>query len=180
MGLSFARSVVCAARGGRFRGVRRILITGMSGTGKSTVVRELARRGHRVVDTDEDDWSVELPLPDGSGVEQLWWEDRMTALLAEDGEGTLFVSGCVANQGKFRDRFDAVVLLSVPEEVLLERIETRPTNPFGKDPAERERILRDLATVEPLLRRSASIEIMTDRPLREVVAAVEYVAGVPP
>ena len=35
----------------------KVLITGMSGTGKSTVLRELGKRGHRVVDTDSDDWS---------------------------------------------------------------------------------------------------------------------------
>jgi dephospho-CoA kinase len=29
-----------------------ILVTGMSGTGKSTALAALARRGHRVVDTD--------------------------------------------------------------------------------------------------------------------------------
>jgi predicted ATPase len=32
--------------------VARILITGMSGTGKSTLLAELGRRGHRTVDTD--------------------------------------------------------------------------------------------------------------------------------
>src|ERR687897_3236226 len=37
--------------------VRRILITGMSGTGKSTVVSELAARGHRAIDLDSDTWS---------------------------------------------------------------------------------------------------------------------------
>jgi shikimate kinase len=156
--------------------MRRILVTGMSGTGKSTVLAELAGRGHRVVDTDEGDWSVEVPLPDGSGVEQLWREDRMAELLAEDDEGTLFVSGCVANQGRFRDRFEAVVLLSVGRDVLLERLAARTTKPFGKDPAERERVLRDLAAVEPLLRRTATLEITTERPLREVVAAVEALA----
>jgi len=34
--------------------VTRVLVTGMSGTGKSTVLGELRRRGHRVVDTDYD------------------------------------------------------------------------------------------------------------------------------
>lgn len=97
----------------------------------------------------------------------------MSVLLAEDVAGTLFVSGCVSNQGKFYDRFDAVVLLSLPGDVLLERVATRVTNPFGKDPAERERILEDLHTVEPLLRATATAEINTVRPLHDVVNAVE-------
>lgn len=45
---------------------------------------------------------------------------------------------------------DAVVLLTVPVDVLLQRLSERTTNDFGKDPVERERILRDLAEVELL------------------------------
>jgi len=153
--------------------VPRVLVTGMSGTGKSTVLGELARRGHRVVDTDSGGWSEDVTSPDGSGSEQLWREDRMSALLAEDVAAPLFVSGCTSNQGKFYDRFDAVVLLSLPVEVLLERVASRVTNPFGKDPAERERILRDLDTVEPLLRATSTAEIEATRPLGEIVDAVE-------
>jgi dephospho-CoA kinase len=37
--------------------VRRILVTGMSGTGKSSALAELARRGFDVVDTDEPGWT---------------------------------------------------------------------------------------------------------------------------
>jgi shikimate kinase len=66
-----------------------------------------------------------------------------------------------------------VVLLTAPSDILIERLETRTTNPFGKDPAERDRILRDLATVEPWLRRAATTEISTEGPLQEVVEAVE-------
>ena len=147
----------------------------MSGTGKSTLLVELAKRGHRVIDTDEGDWSEDVPLPDGSGVERLWREDRIGALLAQDHDGALFVSGCTSNQGRFYDRFDAVVLLTAPTDVLLQRIATRTGNPFGKNAAERERILNDLATVEPVLRRTATVEISTDRPLRDVVDEVEAV-----
>jgi shikimate kinase len=154
-----------------------VLVTGMSATGKSTVLRQLAERGHRTVDADDPGWSVELPTPDGSGVEQLWREDRMAALFADDQRGDLlFVAGCAGNQGRFYDRFDAVVLLSVPVDVLVERLATRATNPFGKDPVERERVLRDLAEVEPLLRAGATVEIDTRGPLTEVVDAVEDVA----
>lgn len=129
-----------------------------------------------MVDTDYGGWSEDVTSPDGSGPEQLWREDRMTALLAEDVAGCLFVSGCASNQGKFYDRFDAVVLLSVQVDVLLARIAARVTNPFGKDPAERERIIKDLHAVEPLLRATATAEIDTDRPLRDVVDAVEALA----
>jgi dephospho-CoA kinase len=148
----------------------------MSGTGKSTVLRELARRGHRVVDTDEPGWSEEIPTSDGE-VEQLWLEPRLAELLAEDHPGHLFVSGCVRNQGRFYPCFDAVVLLSAREEVILERIAARTSNPFGKSLSERERIMSDLLQVEPLLRACATIEIDTDRPLGAVMDAVGAVAA---
>lgn len=145
----------------------------MSGTGKSTVLAELARRGYRVVDTDYDDWSEDVPLPDGSGSERLWREDLMSVLLAQDGDGPLIVSGCTSNQSKFYHRFDAVVLLTVTTDVLLQRLATRTTNPYGKDPAERGRVLMEIATVEPLLRRSATLEISTDGPIPDVVETIE-------
>jgi broad-specificity NMP kinase len=154
----------------------RVLVTGMSGTGKSAALAELARRGHRVVDTDYGGWSEDVPLA-GGGSQQLWREDRIAALLAEPADGTLFVSGCVANQGRFYPRFDAIVLLSVPEPVLLERVASRRTNDFGKTDAERARILDDLRAVEPLLRRGATAEIDTRRPVAEVADALEAIAA---
>jgi hypothetical protein len=87
-----------------------------------------------------------------------------------------FVAACASNQGSFYDRFDAVVLLSVPREVMLQRIATRSTNPFGKRAHEQRRILADLEAVEPLLRASSTAEIVTTIPVTEVVDALESVA----
>jgi len=153
-----------------------VLVTGMSGTGKSAALAELARRGHRVVDTDYDGWSEEVPHTE-RGREQLWREDRMHALLAEPRNRPLFVSGCVANQGVFYPRFDAIVLLSVPVDVLLDRVATRSTNNFGKSSKERALILSDLREVEPLLRAGATAEIDTRRPVGEVADLLESIAG---
>ncbi len=155
-----------------------VLVTGMSGTGKSSALRELARRGHRVVDTDDDGWSEQVTSADG-GTEQLWREERMDTLLAEPGMGTVFVSGCVANQGRFYDRFDAIVLLSVPADVMLERIATRETNDFGKTGDERARILADFEQVEPLLRAGATAEIDTRAPISAVADQLEAIAEAP-
>jgi len=90
--------------------------------------------------------------------------------------GWLFVAGCASNQGSFYDRFDAVVVLSVPREVMLQRIATRSTNPFGKDAHERQRILPDLDAVEPLLRATSTVEIVTTIPVTKVVDALESIA----
>ena len=153
-----------------------VLVTGMSGTGKSAALAELARRGHRVVDTDYGAYSEEVPCSKAGGREQLWREDRIEALLNGYHDEVLFISGCVSNQGKFYPRFDAVVLLTAPANVILERVARRESNAFGKRDAERDRILDDLAKVEPLLRAGATAEIDTRTPLDEVVDALEKIA----
>ena len=151
-----------------------VLVTGMSGTGKSTALAELRRRGFRVVDTDSPDWSDWISPAGGGaqGGEWLWREGRIAELLALEGERTLYVQGCVSNQGKFYDRFDAVVLLSAPAEVILERIENRTTNDYGKTPEERDLILSHVESVEPLLRTTCTHEIDATRPLADVVDAL--------
>ncbi len=110
-------------------------------------------------------------------MEPLWDEERIDALLSGHSDGALFVVGTVANQGKFYPRFDAVVLLSAPLDVILERVATRESNSFGKTDAERKKIADDLAVFEPLLRAGATVEIDTRRPLDEVVDELESIAN---
>jgi adenylate kinase family enzyme len=141
----------------------------MSGTGKSTVAAELVARGHRAVDVDR---GYVVPTPDGR---QLWDEPRIEALLDEPVE-LVFVLGLEENGVRFLPRFHAVVLLSAPVEVLTERLATRTTNAYGKDPAELARILDDVREVEPRLRRVATHELDTTRPLTEVVDEVLRIA----
>jgi dephospho-CoA kinase len=153
-----------------------VFVTGMSGTGKSSALAELARRGYRVVDTDYGDWIREAPSEDGRPFEPLWDEERIAALLDEDDGSVLFLSGCVANQGVFYPRFGAVVLLSAPPDVILERVAARDSNDYGRTDEQRAFILEDLAAVEPLLRARATAEIDTRAPLAEVVDRLESIA----
>jgi shikimate kinase len=152
--------------------VARVLVTGMSGTGKSTALAELGRLGFRVVDTDSPAWSEWIPASSDATGEWLWHEDRMAELLATEDERALYVSGCMSNQGKFYDRFEAVVLLSAPADVLLERVALRRTNDYGKGPGERGLILTHLETVEPLLRATCTHELDATRPVAEIVEAL--------
>jgi dephospho-CoA kinase len=146
--------------------VRRVLVTGMSGVGKSTALAELARLGFDVVDTDESGWTAWSDEEGG----YVWHEDRIGELLARTRTATLFVSGTVSNQGRFYPHFDAVVLLSAPVDVLLRRIRARRTNRYGKSDDERSEILKNLAEVEPLLRAACTHELDATCPLADVVA----------
>jgi NAD(P)-dependent dehydrogenase (short-subunit alcohol dehydrogenase family) len=74
-----------------------VLVTGMSGTGKSAALAELARRGHRVVDTDYGGYAEEVPSSGQGGFEQVWREDQIEALLDGHDEGVMFISGCDSN-----------------------------------------------------------------------------------
>src|SRR5881275_1749918 len=140
----------------------------MSGTGKSTALAELQRRGFDVVDTDEPGWSEWSDEEDG----YVWREALIAELLERERDAPLFVSGTVSNQGRFYPQFDVVVLLSAPAEVLLERIARRSTNDYGKSDRERELILRHLAEVEPLLRATCTHELDATRPVDDVVADI--------
>ena len=99
------------------------------------------------------------------GLEQPWREDRIDAQLDGYDDGVLFISGCVSNQGKFYPRFDAVVQLTASANLILERVASRESNAFGKRDSERDRILYDLANVEPLL-RGRSVRMRRRRRLR--------------
>ncbi|MBV9820834.1 MAG: hypothetical protein JO144_01215, partial [Actinobacteria bacterium] len=89
----------------------------------------------------------------------------------------VFVSGTVANQGRFYDRFEQVVLLSAPADVLRRRILARSANPYGKSAAEWAEIEENLRTVEPLLRRGATVELDARRPVSELADELEALAA---
>ena len=146
----------------------RVLVTGMSGTGKSSALAELRKRGFDTVDTDEPGWTV---WSDDEGG-YVWVEERMAELLARERRRALYVSGTVSNQGRFYPQFDAVVLLSAPAEVLLERIEHRTTNDYGKSSEERDLVLRHIVEVEPQLRATCTHELDASQPLPDIVAGL--------
>jgi shikimate kinase len=162
----------------------RILLTGMSAAGKSTLVTALGALGYRAVDLDDPVWSEYRSLTDDerpAGVEPgrdwVWREDRVAALLSTPGDGVLFVAGCAPNQGRFRRYLDHVVLVTAPVDVTIERLATRSDNPFGKDLHEREKVLRDKATFEPLLRESADLEVETTEPVEATVQRLLALVG---
>jgi dephospho-CoA kinase len=140
-----------------------VLVTGMSGVGKSSVAEELRRCGFLALDTDADASRVST---DG---EWLWDETKVKSFLDASAGTTRFVVGSASNQVRFYERFDFVLLLSAPTDVMLERVRARTNNPFGHSLEQRQKIVADKEQFEPMIRGRADAEITTDRPLTDVV-----------
>ena len=161
---------------------KRILITGMSGTGKSSVTVRLADLGYVAIDVDAPGYSAEVPAPEdeltgiGPGRDWVWQEAAIRTLLARP-DLIIFLSGCSPNQGAFYPALTHVILLTASPALITARLSARTNNPFGKDPAELARALALQAEIEPLLRRSATHVIDTNMPLDEVVAEVLRVSS---
>jgi dephospho-CoA kinase len=134
----------------------RVLLTGMSGTGKSALVHELRRRGYAAHDADD---GFAEPRDDGRWG---WRADLVADLLAHAPERPLFFAGCSEEQAELP--FDVRVLLTAPSSVLIERLRTRTSNAYGREEHQLAQVLADLAEVEPLLRRSADLVLTTTAP----------------
>jgi dephospho-CoA kinase len=154
----------------------------MSGSGKSSVIQELAIRGYKAIDTD---WHPRWEHVSGEarpGIlesDWMWREDAIQDLLDTEDAGIVFVSACVPNQGKFYDQLDHIVLLTAPEAVTVERLAHRTNNPYGKLPEEVADVLHYRQTVEPMLRRNATHVIDTSIPLVEVVLEILAITAPP-
>ncbi len=147
--------------------MKRILITGMSGTGKSSVIEALGRRGHDAVDVDSPAWSewkavaTEGQQETEAQPEWVWREEKIAALLEQERSAPLFISGCASNQGRFYPLLETVVLLSAPTETILARVALRSNNNYGKSAEERTMILQNIQDIEPLLRSGCDLEFDT-------------------
>lgn len=154
------------------------LITGMSATGKSTVIRDLASLGHKAhkaIDLDTEALSVWV---DAAGDDEevkpskdwVWNESRVLELLQNN--DALFVSGCASNMAKFYPYFDHIILLTAPDAVIVERLSQRQGNAYGQSQEEAARVLRLKQVIEPLLREDADLEIDTsvaDQSVAEII-----------
>jgi hypothetical protein len=74
----------------------------------------------------------------------------------------VFFAGCSEEQVTLP--FDYRVLLTAPAKILMQRLMARSTNDYGRSAEQQAQVLADLADVEPLLRRSADLILVTTEP----------------
>ncbi|MBT2534146.1 AAA family ATPase [Arthrobacter sp. ISL-48] len=158
-------------------GSRNFLIEGGSGTGKTSVCEELARRAYHIVHGDRElayqgDPNTGAPVNvTGLSVHDhhIWRVDEVKALIADHREATTFFCGGSRNFAKFVDLFDGVFVLEVDVETLARRLDKRGKDEWGGRgrQAEQDLILRLHRTKEDVPRNGILIDATA--PLTHVV-----------
>jgi broad-specificity NMP kinase len=132
----------------------KYLITGVAGTGKSTLAKELRRRGYAAYDVEEG-FSYHINKQTGERAsyptnptpewyeqhERVFDEAVLMNLLKKHAGEPLFICSITANQAKFYPQFDKIFLLTAPDDVITYRLGTRTNNYFGRHPLELQRVI---------------------------------------
>ena len=155
-------------------GVRNYLVEGVSGTGKTSVCRELNRRGFRAVDGDRElayqgDPETGQATDTAAHQHHIWDVARVRALVADHQEPVTFFCGGSRNFSKFIDLFDEVFVLDIDLETVRPAARPAPADEWGSKPSERDLIVRLHRTGE---HPGAGVVIDATRPLADVVGEI--------
>lgn len=163
-------------------------ITGVPGTGKSTVQKELEQRGYVAYDIDQPRFGGPVNLATGERTvippieersdewfDQHEWRVSRPAieeLKFEAQENNVYLCGTTTTENLVWDLFDKVLYLNVTEAILKHRIQNRAGNDFGKTPDELQRIMDRYKDAQEKLGSLGAVIIDATGSLDEVVEEV--------
>jgi broad-specificity NMP kinase len=157
------------------------LITGVAGTGKSTIAKELHHRGYAAYDTEEG-FSYYVDKQTGERCaypkqpSQEWYdrhervfdEKVLMNLLKKHADEPLFICSITANQIKYYPQFDKIFLLTAPDDVITHRLGTRTNNYFGRHPLDLARVIGRHEQFDDELKAAGAVVIDSTQPLDTV------------
>ena len=170
-----------------------MLVTGVSGSGKTTIASELNRLGYDARNMDAIDglcsWvnlSTGEPDPNfmrdsaDSWVDKydwLWDEERLKGLLRETSD--TFFCGSSGNQAKFYPLFGRVILLEMDDKLIKERVlKNERDHSYGRMPGEMEAILGYYEDFQNKAKAFGAKVVDASRPVNEIINIVLSEAGV--
>ena len=164
----------------------KIYITGVSGTGKTTISKELKKRGITSFDVEtipgfcrwrNKETGKRAQYKPGIGKDWInaheWICDleKLKGFLKKQ-KGDIVAVGITANQNDYLDLFDKVFLLYCSEKTLIHRLKNREGNEFAKDSAEQEQVLNWYKDFQEKAIKRGAMPINTEGDISDVVDKV--------
>lgn len=166
-----------------------IYITGVAGTGKSTIRHHLQSLGYKAYDADLGGITGWRHIASGQFVigegmpgylSREWFEEyewslnriRVAEIAAEAEHETVFLCGTSANDEDIHDLLGHVMFLTIDEATLRFRLANRDTNAFGKSEDELNHVLRWLKPAEEYYRNFGAVMLDAAAPLDHVVGQI--------
>lgn len=161
-------------------GVRNYLVEGVSATGKTSVCRELNRRGYQAINGDRElayqgNPETGEPTDTADHEHHIWDVGRVRAIVADQQERATFFCGGSRNFPAFLDLFDDVFVLDIDIDTLHRRLDERPPGEWGSTQSERDLIVRLHRSKDDI--PQIGVVVDATRPLPEVVDEILRRAG---
>jgi dephospho-CoA kinase len=167
--------------------MKKIYITGISGSGKSAISEELNKKGIYSIDIDSSKYGL-CNWKNKKTKENVYFEHGMSndwmkahgwycdveklKELFDVPNDIVVAVGITTNQNEYLNMFDKVFLLQCSEKTILNRLDTRISNDFGKHPLEKEHVLDFYGDFEKDLIARGAIPINTEESLDVVVSNI--------
>ena len=169
----------------------KIFVTGISGTGKTTLAEYFASNGYNVIDLDHVpnlcSWidyktGEKTNMSNTENVDNEFIDThdyvcdvRMLEEMLNQHKENVIVFGVVGDNSSLTHLFDKIILLQCSPENMIQRIENRKTNYFGKNKEVKDRMLSWQPIFESLMIGTGATVVNTDCPIDEVIEKVKSV-----
>ncbi len=167
----------------------KILLTGIAGTGKSTLAKALSERGFAAMDLHDvpdlffwQDTRTKEIIPYTPGRSKAWFAtvDRVCNIemlkeMLDRYDHDVIMAGSTSgnNQKKFFSLFDKIILLQCDPETIVHRMRTRTNKSgYGKSEAEQEDNVEWQKEYDPLLLSYGAIPVSTAGGLDETLERI--------
>lgn len=166
---------------------KNILITGMSGTGKSTLGKYLRDKGYAVHDIENirgmftttdvrtGDMLTEWDVNNPEEIKHLIFacnKDMLSDLVDQESSELSFYCGTATNIVEIMPLFSKVVLLQATPDIIRHRLSTRTTHDFARSPEMQEWIIQIKKSFEDSVIERGAIVVGADGGLEETAEKV--------
>lgn len=161
---------------------KSVLITGVPGTGKTTLSRKLTEMGYKAYDIEgipglfaAADRKTKQSVKDHDGADFKYWvcdKTKLESLIAGENSPITFYCGAASNLDEIMPLFDLVVLLTVSPDTMRQRLSSRTNNDFGRTTHVQDWIVSWKDSWEDMIKKNATLVISTDKGIEHVAEEI--------